>query len=100
MLYNKNIIKDVLFWFAGCFSFHPLKNLNVTNDGGIICKMMKNLIMELARNHGLIDRNTCIDMDITRLDTIQAVVAKYILDNKLENNKLKKKKCRFSRQKS
>ncbi len=72
----------------GCFSFHPLKNLNVWGDGGIIttndnelCKKLK-----LIRNHGLIDRDTCVQFSYnSRLDTIQAVVAKYLIENKLNN---------------
>ena len=75
------------FGLAGCFSFHPLKNLNVWGDGGIICTNDEelNYKLKLIRNHGLIDRNTCIEYGYnSRLDTIQAVVAKYVLDNKLE----------------
>ena len=76
------------FGLTGCFSFHPLKNLNVWGDGGIICTDDEelNLKLRLIRNHGLINRNTCIEYGYnSRLDTIQAVIAKYILDNKLEN---------------
>ena len=57
-------------------------------DGGIIttndnelCKKLK-----LIRNHGLIDRDTCVQFSYnSRLDTIQAVVAKYLIENKLNN---------------
>ena len=61
----------------GAFSLHPLKNINVWSDGGIITtnnkKFYKNLL--LLRNHGLIDRDTVkICGYNSRLDTFQAVV--------------------------
>ena len=71
----------------GCFSFHPLKNLNVWGDGGIITTNDEELAnrLKLIRNHGLIDRNTCIEFAYnSRLDTVQAVVAKFVLQNKLD----------------
>ncbi len=69
---------------AACYSMHPLKNLNVWGDGGIITtnskKMHDNLVLE--RNHGLIDRNICkIFASNSRLDTIQAIVAKHSIKN-------------------
>ena len=76
------------FGLAGCFSFHPLKNLNVWGDGGIICTDDEKIQtkLRLIRNHGLIDRNTCIEYGYnSRLDTIQAVIAKYVLEKKLDN---------------
>ena len=73
---------------AGCFSFHPLKNLNVWGDGGIVTTNSEYLNEKLKhiRNHGLIDRDTCQEFAYnSRLDTVQAVVAKYLIQNKLEN---------------
>ena len=72
----------------GCFSFHPLKNLNVWGDGGIITTSNYELAskLKLIRNHGLQDRNTCVEFAYnSRLDTIQAVIAKYLINNKLKN---------------
>ncbi len=72
----------------GCFSFHPLKNLNVWGDGGIITTSNEELAnkLKLMRNHGLLNRNTCVEFAYnSRLDTIQAVVAKYMIENKLSN---------------
>ena len=72
----------------GCFSFHPLKNLNVWGDGGIITTNNEylNEKIRLIRNHGLKDRNTCMEFSYnSRLDSIQAVVAKHLIENKLEN---------------
>ena len=44
---------------TGAFSLHPLKNLNVWSDGGIITTDNENIYRELKllRNHGLIDRD-------------------------------------------
>ena len=73
---------------AGCFSFHPLKNLNVWGDGGIVTTNNEELSnkLKLIRNHGLLDRNTCLEFSYnSRLDTVQAIVAKYVIKNKLEN---------------
>ena len=75
------------FGDTGCFSLHPLKNVNVWGDGGVITtnekKIYKRLI--LLRNHGLKNRN---ELEIfghnSRLDTVQAAVGYKMLD-KLDN---------------
>ena len=67
---------------TGAFSLHPLKNINVWSDGGVIvtdddelCKKLR-----LLRNHGFEDRDTVVMMGCnSRLDTIQAVVGNWIL---------------------
>lgn len=66
-----------------CFSFHPLKNLNVWGDGGIITTNSNELAdkLRLLRNHGLAGRDECrIFAYNSRLDTIQAVVARHMID--------------------
>ncbi len=66
----------------GCFSMHPLKNLNVWGDGGVIVTNNKKLAEKifLLRNHGLVSRNiNKIFGYNSRLDTIQAVVANHLL---------------------
>tara|TARA_Y100000589_G_scaffold329380_1_gene375719 strand:- start:3559 stop:4704 length:1146 start_codon:yes stop_codon:yes gene_type:complete len=76
------------FGETGCFSFHPLKNLNVWGDGGIVTTNNNSIAkkLKLIRNHGLINRDTCIEFGYnSRLDTIQAVIAKHVLENKLDN---------------
>ena len=76
------------FGNTGCFSFHPLKNLNVWGDGGIITTSDEELAnkLRLIRNHGLTDRDTCIEFAYnSRLDSIQAVVAKHVLENHMED---------------
>ena len=76
-------------WGAtGCFSLHPLKNLNVWGDGGFIITNNKSLAkrLYLIRNHGLVNRDNCsVFAYNSRLDTIQAVVANYKLKTKLNN---------------
>ena len=65
-----------------CFSFHPLKNLNVWGDGGIITTNSDGLAdkLRLLRNHGLVGRDECaIFAYNSRLDTVQAVVARHLL---------------------
>ena len=65
-----------------CFSFHPLKNLNVWGDGGIITTDSDELAdkLRLLRNHGLVERDECrIFAYNSRLDTVQAVVARHLL---------------------
>jgi dTDP-4-amino-4,6-dideoxygalactose transaminase len=71
--------KHVGFWgAAGAFSLHPLKNLNVWGDGGIIVTRSAALRdkLRLLRNHGMAMRE---DIHIwganSRLDSVQAVVA-------------------------
>ena len=65
------------FGITGCFSMHPLKNLNVWGDGGIITTNNKKIYnkIRLMRNHGLINRDNCKLYGYnSRLDTIQAAV--------------------------
>jgi len=67
---------------SACYSMHPLKNLNVWGDGGFITTNSKKFYEKLVllRNHGLIDRDTCkIFAGNSRLDTIQAIVAKHLI---------------------
>ena len=66
----------------GAFSLHPLKNINVWSDGGIITTNKKKYYnkLRLLRNHGLIDRDTVkINGYNSRLDTFQAVVGNWLL---------------------
>ncbi len=64
------------------FSLHPLKNLNVWSDGGVIVTNDDTLDkkLRLLRNHGLADRDTVVIMGHnSRLDTFQAVVGNWLL---------------------
>lgn len=67
---------------TGAFSLHPLKNLNVWSDGGLIVtdneETANNLL--LLRNHGLADRDTVEILGVnSRLDTFQAVVGNWLI---------------------
>ncbi len=78
----------------GTFSLHPLKNINVWSDGGIITtnnyKFYNHL--RLLRNHGLKDRDTVeICGYNSRLDTFQAVVGNWLLPkaNQIANQRIR-----------
>lgn len=77
------------------FSLHPLKNLNVWSDGGVIVTKSDELAKQLRlyRNHGLVNRD---EVEIfgtnSRLDTLQAVIgnrlikqAEWITRQRIEN---------------
>ena len=66
----------------GAFSLHPLKNINVWSDGGIITtnKLKYYKELRLLRNHGLESRDKVkICGYNSRLDTFQAVVGNWLL---------------------
>lgn len=66
----------------GAFSLHPLKNLHIYGDGGLITTDREDFYqrMKELRNHGLKDRDTCGEWGInSRLDTLQAAIATYKL---------------------
>ena len=82
------------FGITGCFSMHPLKNLNVWGDGGIIATNNKKIYekLRLMRNHGLISRDNCKMYGYnSRLDTIQAAVALKMIKqiNFITNSRIK-----------
>jgi len=62
----------------GAFSLHPLKNLSVPGDGGVVttddAALYEKLL--LLRNHGLKNRNESVEFAYnSRLDTLKAAVA-------------------------
>ena len=66
------------FGDTGSFSFHPLKNLNVWSDAGMITTNDTALDekLRLLRNHGLATRDEVTIYGVnSRMDTFQAVVA-------------------------
>ena len=82
ILANINNKNSGTWGVTGAFSLHPLKNINVWSDGGIITtnsnKIYKKIL--LLRNHGLTDRDTVkICGYNSRLDTFQAVVGNWLL---------------------
>ena len=61
-----------------CFSLHPLKNLHAMGDGGFITteRASEAEDLRLLRNHGLLDRDTCVVAGYnSRLDSLQAIAA-------------------------
>ena len=80
------------FGDTGCFSLHPLKNLNVWGDGGYLVTDSEEIYerMRLLRNHGLEGRDECkVFAYNSRLDTLQAIVANHLL---LKLNELTEKR--------
>lgn len=67
---------------TAAFSLHPLKNLNVWGDAGVIACRDEALIekIRLYRNHGLRNRDEVTLFGVnSRLDTLQAVVGRRLL---------------------
>ena len=70
------------FGKIGCFSAHPLKNLNACGDAGFITTDDENVAkrVRLYRSHGLADRNTVEKFGgVSRMDTLQAAILTYRL---------------------
>ena len=70
------------FGDIGCFSAHPLKNLNAAGDSGFILTNHDAYAdtIRLLRNHGLADRNTVTRFGhVSRMDTLQAAILRYRL---------------------
>lgn len=72
------------FGIAAGFSLHPLKNLNVWGDGGVVTTTSEDLAarIRLLRNHGLKNRDEVQMWGYnSRLDTLQAIVALVLMDD-------------------
>ncbi len=72
------------FGAAAGFSLHPLKNLNIWGDGGVIVTQSEEIRdrLLLLRNHGMSSRDEYAFYAYnSRLDTIQAVIADHLLDD-------------------
>jgi dTDP-4-amino-4,6-dideoxygalactose transaminase len=68
---------------AAGFSMHPLKNLNIWGDGGVILTRSEELRdkLRLFRNHGLANRDEIAMWGYNcRLDSLQAVVANRVIE--------------------
>jgi dTDP-4-amino-4,6-dideoxygalactose transaminase len=82
---------------AAGFSLHPLKNLNVWGDGGVVVTRSQELAekLRLYRNHGLVNRDEVAMFGInSRLDGLQAVIGnrliaevEWITDKRIANAK-------------
>jgi dTDP-3-amino-2,3,6-trideoxy-4-keto-D-glucose/dTDP-3-amino-3,4,6-trideoxy-alpha-D-glucose/dTDP-2,6-dideoxy-D-kanosamine transaminase len=82
------------FGMTGAFSFHPLKNLNVWGDAGIIITNDKkvNDYLVLYRNHCMASRDEISFYGInSRLDSLQAVVGNVLIKtfDKIKEDKKK-----------
>ena len=105
--YNLHVIEDAAqaigarfkgkrvgsFGIAAGFSLHPVKNLSVYGDGGIITTNKYDLYDKLKklRNHGLVNRDECVLWGYnSRLDPLQAGFASIKL-KKLES---RNERCR------
>ena len=65
---------------VGCFSTHPLKNLNACGDGGFVTTNDEDIAKKIRsmRNHGLVDRNTVEHFGyVSRMDNLQASILNY-----------------------
>ena len=86
------------FGDTGCFSLHPLKNVNVWGDGGVITTNNLNIYKKLLllRNHGLKNRN---ELEIfghnSRLDTIQAAIGFKMLDQVKNLTKIRRRNAKI-----
>tara|TARA_B110000008_G_scaffold272133_1_gene304456 strand:- start:877 stop:2007 length:1131 start_codon:yes stop_codon:yes gene_type:complete len=70
----------------GCFSTHPLKNLNACGDGGFLTTNDEAVYKKSRsfRNHGMVNRNIVNHFgSVTRMDNLQASILNYRL-NKLD----------------
>jgi len=85
------------FGITAGFSLHPLKNLNVWGDGGIIVTNSQELAdkFKLLRNHGLRNRDEVEFFGYnSRLDTLQAIVGNRLMNDveAINNTRIKNAK--------
>ena len=74
--------KSGTWGIAGGFSLHPLKNLNVWADGGIMVTNDDAMAekLRLLRNHGLKNRDEIEILGYnSRLDSVQAIVGNWLI---------------------
>ncbi len=79
----------------GCFSTHPLKNLNASGDGGFITTNNANYAKRIKKlcNLGIINRNVVEEFGyVSRLDNLQAAILlyrlskiKYVIEKRRKN---------------
>jgi len=75
------------FGKVGCFSVHPLKNLNACGDGGFITTNDSKIAGKIisVRNHGLVDRDVVERFGyVSRMDALQASILEFRI-SKLSN---------------
>ena len=89
------------FGDIGCFSLHPLKNLNGIGDGGLIITNNREYYKRISslRNHGIRDRNNVDEFGyVSRYDSLKASILmnrlknlKFIINQRRKNAKIYKK---------
>jgi dTDP-4-amino-4,6-dideoxygalactose transaminase len=70
------------FGHVGCFSTHPLKNLNACGDGGFLTTDDAEIAdaVRALRNHGLVTRDTVARFgQVSRMDSLQAAILSFRL---------------------
>ncbi|VEN74524.1 Pleiotropic regulatory protein [Candidatus Desulfarcum epimagneticum] len=70
------------FGDIGCFSLHPLKNLNACGDAGALTTKSEEIYhkLKMLRNHGLKNRDEIEFFGYnSRMDTVQAIVALHVM---------------------
>jgi dTDP-4-amino-4,6-dideoxygalactose transaminase len=75
--------KSGSFGHFGCFSAHPLKNLNAMGDAGFVTTndAAAAARMRRLRTHGMADRETVEEWGfVSRMDVLQAAILEYRLD--------------------
>jgi dTDP-4-amino-4,6-dideoxygalactose transaminase len=75
--------KSGAFGHFGCFSAHPLKNLNAMGDAGFVTTndVAAAARMRRLRTHGMADRETVEEWGfVSRMDVLQAAILDYRLD--------------------
>jgi dTDP-4-amino-4,6-dideoxygalactose transaminase len=89
------------FGDLGCFSCHPLKNLNAAGDAGFILSSNPDLAARLRRlrSNGLVDRETALEWGVvSRLDSLQAAVLLERLDSLTEVTEARRRNARRYRE--
>jgi dTDP-4-amino-4,6-dideoxygalactose transaminase len=89
------------FGRAGCFSLHPLKNLNACGDAGVVTTDDDELARQLrsTRNHGLKNRDECERWAYnSRLDAVQAAILNVRLRHLTEVTRERRETARFYRE--
>ena len=72
------------FGDVGCFSAHPLKNLNAMGDGGYLITNNINYYKKIKdlSNHGMTNRNLVKNFGyVSRMDNLQAAILNFKLKN-------------------
>ena len=90
--------KSGSFGEIGCFSAHPLKNLNACGDSGFITTNSYSFYKKTLsmRNHGLVDRNLVKKFGfLSRMDVLQAAILNFRIKNLNKVISARRKNAKF-----